>query len=93
MTAETLAPARRHRGPAARVLLGVVALYQAVRWGRPSPCRYYPSCSVYATEAIERHGAWRGGRLAVRRLSRCHPFGGHGIDLVPEAPMAKGQPS
>ena len=70
--------------PAARALRGLIRAYQAVRAGRPSPCRYVPSCSVYATEAIERHGALRGGVLAVRRLGRCHPWGGHGVDPVPE---------
>ncbi len=70
--------------PGARAALAAVRAYQAARAGRPSPCRYWPSCSAYAAEAVERHGAWRGGRLAVRRLLRCHPFGGHGIDLVPE---------
>jgi len=48
-----------------------------------SNCRYYPSCSAYALEAIERHGAWRGGRLAAGRLCRCHPWGGAGHDPVP----------
>jgi len=70
-------------GPAAQVLLGAVRAYQALRGGRPSPCRYYPSCSAYAAEALEVHGAWRGSRLAARRLLRCHPFGRHGVDLVP----------
>jgi uncharacterized protein len=70
-------------GRPARVLLGAVRAYQALRAGRPSPCRYYPSCSVYAAEALEVHGAWRGTKLATRRLLRCHPFGGHGVDLVP----------
>jgi putative membrane protein insertion efficiency factor len=46
-------------------------------------CRYWPSCSSYAEEAVRRHGAWRGSWLAVRRLSRCHPLGGHGVDPVP----------
>lgn len=46
-------------------------------------CRFQPSCSVYALEALERHGAARGGWLTVRRLCRCHPFGGHGHDPVP----------
>lgn len=46
-------------------------------------CRYHPTCSVYAAEAIRTHGAWRGGWLAARRLARCAPWGGRGIDPVP----------
>ena len=49
----------------------------------PSSCRFYPSCSAYAYEAVERWGAWRGIRLAFGRLVRCRPFGGHGFDPVP----------
>lgn len=48
----------------------------------PSACRFHPTCSVYAMEAISRYGAWRGSLLAVRRLSRCHPFHPGGLDPV-----------
>ena len=49
----------------------------------PPSCRFTPTCSVYAEEAVRRHGAARGGWLALRRLGRCHPFGGSGYDPVP----------
>ncbi|MFN2589940.1 MAG: membrane protein insertion efficiency factor YidD [Actinomycetota bacterium] len=58
--------------------------YQAVQRGRPSPCRHVPSCSTYGLEAVERHGAVKGSWLIIRRLSRCHPWGGQGFDPVPE---------
>lgn len=51
----------------------------------PAACRYRPSCSEYALAAIEAHGVRRGGWLAVRRIFRCHPFGGRGWDPVPPA--------
>jgi uncharacterized protein len=74
--------------PAARPLHFAVRGYQRVRAGRPSPCRYLPTCSNYALEALEVHGAARGVWLTTRRLSRCHPWGGHGWDPVP--PPGKG---
>jgi len=66
-----------------RVLLRTVNLYQRLSSHRPSPCRYIPTCSEYAREALETHGAGRGTYLTVRRLSRCHPLGGFGFDPVP----------
>lgn len=49
----------------------------------PARCRYYPTCSQYGTTAIKWHGARRGGVLTLKRIGRCHPLGGHGIDFVP----------
>jgi putative membrane protein insertion efficiency factor len=66
-----------------RFLIGLIRAYQTARFGHLSPCRFQPSCSEYAVEAIERHGAGRGLWLAVRRISRCHPLGGRGFDPVP----------
>jgi putative membrane protein insertion efficiency factor len=50
---------------------------------KPPVCRFTPTCSQYGLEAIERYGATRGGWLLVKRLARCHPFGGSGYDPVP----------
>ncbi len=66
-----------------RAALTLVHAYQRLRAGQPSPCRFWPSCSAYAAEAIEGHGLVRGTALALRRLSRCHPLGGRGVDFVP----------
>jgi putative membrane protein insertion efficiency factor len=70
--------------PAAHLLFGGVRVYQRLTAGRPSPCRFVPTCSNYALDAFEVHGAVRGTLLTARRLSRCHPWGGHGWDPVPE---------
>jgi putative membrane protein insertion efficiency factor len=72
-----------------RPVLALIRLYQLVRAGRPSPCRYVPSCSDYAAEALERHGTRRGGWLALRRVGRCHPWGGAGFDPVPPVRSAR----
>jgi uncharacterized protein len=71
-------------GPAARILLLLIEGYRLLL----SPvmggfCRYQPSCSVYGAEAVRRHGARRGGALALRRILRCHPFRPGGYDPVP----------
>jgi len=65
-------------------LLAAIRLHRWVLspWLGPA-CRFEPTCSRYAEAAVERHGAIRGGWLAVRRLSRCHPLAGHGVDPVP----------
>jgi hypothetical protein len=66
------------------ITLGLIKFYQACLSPLiPSSCRFYPSCSAYAYEAVERWGAWRGFQLALGRLLRCRPFGGHGFDPVP----------
>ena len=71
-------------------LLGALALYR--RFVSPllaQTCRFQPSCSQYAEEALRAHGSLRGLALVVRRLARCHPFGGSGHDPVPAPPVRK----
>ena len=66
-------------------LILLVRLYQYVISPLlPGSCRYTPSCSAYGIEALQRHGAFRGGWLTLRRFLSCHPWGGHGHDPVPE---------
>lgn len=66
------------------VLIALVRGYQvALSPLLPASCRYFPSCSSYAIEALERHGALRGTWLAVRRIARCNPFRPGGFDPVP----------
>jgi hypothetical protein len=90
VTAAAASVAVGHRPSlAARPLLALVRLYRAVTAGRPSPCRFDPTCSTYALEALETHGALRGLWLTVRRLGRCHPWGGQGWDPVPPARARK----
>jgi len=63
---------------------GLLLYRGALRSLMPTACKYYPSCSHYAEQAIERHGALKGLWLALRRLARCHPFASGGYDPVPE---------
>ncbi|MCX6528129.1 MAG: membrane protein insertion efficiency factor YidD [Actinobacteria bacterium] len=69
----------------ARRLSRAIGWYQQARQDRPSPCRFYPSCSSYALDAIDQHGTKRGLWLASCRLLRCRPFGKSGYDPVPFA--------
>ena len=67
-----------------KLLIGLVRGYQ--RWVSPMTppsCRFHPTCSEYAMEALRTHGAFKGTWLAVRRIGRCHPWGGSGYDPVP----------
>jgi putative membrane protein insertion efficiency factor len=69
---------------ATSLLIGVIRLYKRlISPLLPRACRFTPTCSVYAVEALATHGAWRGLRLTTWRLCRCHPWGGHGYDPVP----------
>ena len=71
-------------GPVRLFLLGLIALYRlTLSWWLGGQCRFSPTCSHYAEEAIRTHGALRGSLLAVRRVLRCNPFGRGGIDPVP----------
>jgi uncharacterized protein len=72
----------------ARPLIGLVRGYQYVFAGRPSPCRHVPSCSTYAVEALQLHGATKGTWLTARRIARCQPWGTQGYDPVPERKAA-----
>ncbi|MCH9684562.1 MAG: membrane protein insertion efficiency factor YidD [Deltaproteobacteria bacterium] len=75
----------------ARVLVGMIRLYQRYISPMLGPrCRFYPSCSHYACDALHQHGAARGTWLATRRVLRCHPFHPGGYDPVPEPPVAAG---
>jgi len=67
-----------------RILVALLRAYKAfISPALPPACRFTPTCSEYAREAIERYGALRGSWLALRRLARCHPFNPGGVDAVP----------
>lgn len=77
-----------------RVLIGVIRGYQLFLSPMlGSNCRYYPSCSHYTQEAIQKHGALRGSWLGLRRISRCHPWHEGGVDLVPEPKTVNTKPT
>ncbi len=79
------------RSPLATLLLAAVRAYRLVPKVGPPRCRFYPTCSEYALEAVERHGALAGSALAVRRIARCHPFHPGGVDHVPQHPVRRAE--
>ncbi len=90
-----VAPRATHPYPVALTMVLLIRfLIRAYQWtlsplllwlgGPGSGCRFHPTCSSYFLEAVERHGALRGGWLGLKRLARCHPWGGRGEDPVPE---------
>jgi len=79
---------RRKRSAGAWLLMALINFYRRFISPLTGPhCRFYPSCSAYALEAVRTHGALRGSWLAVRRIGRCHPFHPGGVDHVPPRPI------
>ncbi len=77
---------------AGQIVVGLIRAYQLLLSPFMAPsCRYLPTCSAYACEAIARHGAARGLWLAVKRIARCHPWGAMGYDPVPDTPERPGR--
>lgn len=67
-----------------RILMGLILFYRgAISPLTPPSCRYTPTCSAYAMEALKKYGIRKGGMLAIKRILRCHPWGGSGYDPVP----------
>ncbi|HSH49743.1 MAG TPA: membrane protein insertion efficiency factor YidD [Halomonas sp.] len=90
MTAWYRRPIRWLRRAIAALLIGLIRLYQWLISPLLGPrCRYWPSCSHYAVEALQVHGPWRGGWLALKRIVRCHPGCQGGIDPVPDGPSER----
>lgn len=65
------------------LMIFLIKTYQKATFFKPPSCRFYPSCSSYSIEAIEKYGAIKGGWLAAKRISRCHPYNSGGYDPVP----------
>ena len=74
----------KNRNFVIKTLVSIIGVYQSIFSGRPSTCRFFPSCSSYAIESFEKKGFFKGFFLTIKRISRCNPWGGHGLDPVPE---------
>lgn len=73
-----------------KILLLIIGFYRKrISPYTPPSCRFYPTCSQYGMEAIEKHGAFRGGLMTILRISKCHPFHPGGVDLVPDKKPSK----
>ena len=67
-----------------KLFIFLIRFYQgAISPLNPATCRYTPTCSEYGVEAVKKHGPWKGGKLALKRIGSCHPWGGSGYDPVP----------
>ena len=69
---------------ASTLAIRAVRLYQLSRQGKPSPCRYFPTCSEYSVESYTKHGFLKGTYLSAKRIGRCNPLGSSGVDPVPD---------
>ena len=73
-----------------KLLIGLFRFYQLfISPLKPPSCRFYPTCSSYAIEAVQTHGPFKGFWLAIKRLGKCHPWHEGGVDMVPEKPLKK----
>lgn len=66
-----------------KIVLGLIKIYQKISKYTPARCRFYPTCSEYTRQAIEKYGLMKGGWLGLKRICKCHPFNEGGVDLVP----------
>ena len=77
-------PDPKHTSLGVRTVISAITAYQKIFSGRTSTCRFFPSCSTYAIEAFEKKGFLKGFFLSAKRILRCNPWGGYGMDSVPE---------
>lgn len=76
---------KRNKNFIIKILVSMISGYRSIFSGRPSTCRFVPSCSSYAIESFEKQGLFKGSFLTFARICRCNPWGGQGLDPVPES--------